>query len=60
MRALSRLITDESGATMTEYGIIAAALAIPCIAGVSAIINTVSAMLANTTAGMQGIGANPP
>lgn len=54
------LLRDESGATLVEYGIIAAALAVPFIAGASAIVSTISSALSGTTAGMQSIGANPP
>ncbi len=60
VRAFLRMLPDESGATMVEYGIIAAALAVPFIAGVTAVVTTISNALSNTTAGMQNIGANPP
>jgi len=43
---------DESGGAMVEYGIIAAALAIPAIIGLGAIIAAVSSILSQTMNGL--------
>ncbi len=57
---LRSMLTDESGAALAEYGIIAAALAVPFIVAATAIVGTASTTLSSTTNGMQAVGANPP
>ena len=57
---LRNMLVDESGATLAEYGMIAAGLAVPFIVAALAIMSTASGTLGSTTAGMQNIGVNPP
>lgn len=48
MRALAAFfLADESGATTTEYALIATGIAIAIAASLNAIINTFSGVLAN-------------
>lgn len=60
IRALRCMLADDGGATLAEYGIIAALLAVPLIVAATAIIGTAASTLSSTTSGMQTIGANPP
>jgi Flp pilus assembly pilin Flp len=57
---LERMMADDRGATMAEYGIIAAGLAVPFIAAALAIVTTAGTTLQSATSGMQSIGVNPP
>jgi Flp pilus assembly pilin Flp len=58
--AFGRMMGDESGAALAEYGMIAAGVAAPFIAVALAIDATAGNTLGATTAGMQTIGVNPP
>ena len=58
--SLRRLLLDESGATMAEYAIVAAGLAVPFIAAGAALVSTAGNTLSATTSGMQSTGVNPP
>ena len=58
--ALRAMLCDEHGATLAEYAMIAAGLAVPFIAAALAILSTASGTLGNTTGGMQTLGVNPP
>lgn len=58
--AVRAMLADETGTTMAEYGMIAAGIAVPFIAGALAIVNTAGTTLSATTAGMQAAGVNPP
>ena len=58
--ALRAMLSDESGTTMAEYGMIAAGIAVPFIIGALAIVSTAGTTLSSTTAGMQAVGTNPP
>lgn len=54
-----RFLADDDGSALTEYGILAAALAIPMLAGLAAIIAAVSTTLLTTGNGLTQIGTNP-
>lgn len=58
--ALRAMLVDESGATLAEYGMVAAGLAVPFIVAALAIVSAASGTLGSTTAGMQTVGVNPP
>jgi Flp pilus assembly pilin Flp len=58
--ALRRMMADENGAAIAEYGMIAAGVAVPFIAVALAISATAGNTLGATTAGMQTVGVNPP
>lgn len=58
--AFRRMLADEQGATLAEYGMVAAGLAVPFIVAALAIMGTASGTLSATTAGMQTVGVNPP
>lgn len=47
MRLIRRLLSDESGATAIEYGLIIALLSLAVVAGVGQVGNEVSDMFAN-------------
>lgn len=58
--ALRRMFVDDEGAALAEYGIVAAALALPFIAAALGIAATAGNTLTSTTNGMQIVGVNPP
>ena len=58
-RALLTFAADDDGSALTEYGILAAALAIPMLAGLAAIIAAASTTLLTTGNGLTQIGTNP-
>lgn len=58
--ALGRMLLDEEGTAVAEYGMIAAGIAVPFIVAAFAILNTAGSTLSTTTTGMQAIGTNPP
>lgn len=58
--AFRRMLAGEQGATLAEYGMVAAGLAVPFIVAALAIMGTASGTLSATTAGMQTVGVNPP
>ena len=58
-RELQRFLSDDDGRALTEYGILAAALAIPMLAGLAAIIAAASSTLLTTGNGLTQIGTNP-
>lgn len=58
--AFRRMLADDQGATLAEYGMVAAGLAVPFIVAALAIVATASGTLSATTAGMQTVGVNPP
>ena len=58
--AVCAMLRDERGATLAEYGMIAAGIAVPFICIALAILATASGTLGNTTTGLQALGANPP
>ena len=58
--AMRRLLLDDEGTALAEYGMIAAGLAVPFIAAALAIVATAGGTLGTTTAGMQTIAVNPP
>ena len=45
---MSRFLTDESGATAIEYGLIAAGIAVAIIAAVNAVGTSLNTTLTNT------------
>lgn len=60
MRALCALLRDDAGASLAEYGIIAAALALPMIAIAAVIVTTAGNQLSSTATHMQTLGQTPP
>lgn len=61
MRDLARqLYCDEDAATIAEYAIIAAALALPTLAAGVALLQTLYNLLTNTGTNLTNLGQNPP
>jgi Flp pilus assembly pilin Flp len=60
VRDFIALLRDDAGASLAEYGIIAAALALPMIAIAAVIVTTAGNQLASTTSHMQTLGQTPP
>ncbi len=60
MGTLIALLRDENGASLVEYAMVAALIALPMLALAVAIAATASAQLTTTTGGLQKIGTNPP
>ncbi|MDE2481744.1 MAG: Flp family type IVb pilin [bacterium] len=58
--ALRAMLCDDRGATLAEYGLVAAGIAVPFIIAALSILSTASVTLGSATGGMQSIGANPP
>ena len=56
---LWQFLADDDGSALSEYGILAAALAIPMIAGLAAIVAAASSTLLTTGHGLTQIGTNP-
>lgn len=51
---------DDDGASLVEYAMIAAAVALPLLALGAAIASTAAGQLTNTTGNLQKLGTNPP
>ena len=51
---VSKFMSDESGATAIEYGLIAALIAVVIISAVTTLGTTISAKFAAVTTGMTG------
>jgi Flp pilus assembly pilin Flp len=60
VRSLIALLRDDSGASLVEYAMIAAAVALPLLALGAAIASTAAGQLTNTTGNLQKLGTNPP
>jgi len=60
MRQFIALLRDESGASMVEYAVVAALIALPMLAIGAAIAATAATQLTTTTGGLQHMGTNPP
>ena len=60
VRFLVALLRDDTGASLAEYGIIAAGLALPMIAIAALIVTTAGNQLTSTTTHMQTLGNTPP
>ncbi|HET9394347.1 MAG TPA: hypothetical protein VFO29_12600 [Candidatus Rubrimentiphilum sp.] len=60
MRSLIALLRDETGASLTEYAIIAVGLAIPMFAIAALIATTGGSQLSSTSTNMQSLGQTPP
>ena len=61
MRELAqRLYRDENAATLVEYAIIAAALALPTLVVGIALLQTLYNLLTNTGTNLTNLGQNPP
>ena len=60
MHALRAFWLDETGASLVEYGMIAALIALPMLAIGAAIAATAATQLTTTTGGLQHLGTNPP
>ena len=58
-RELVQFLADDDGSALTEYGILAAALAVPMLAGLAAIIAAASTTLLTTGNGLTQIGTRP-
>jgi Flp pilus assembly pilin Flp len=56
---IRRFLRDEEGATLTEYGLLAAALAVPMIAAFGAIATVGGNTLQTTGTGLSSLGSNP-
>jgi Flp pilus assembly pilin Flp len=50
--AFARLVQDESGSDMMEYGLILSLIALSCIAGANGVANQVHNMINTVTNGM--------
>lgn len=60
MGTLRALWTDESGAAVVEYAIVAAGIALPLLGIGAAIAASAGAALSTTTGGLQQLGTTPP
>ena len=59
MRNFIALLRDDNGASLVEYAMIAAAVALPLLALGAAIATTAATQLTTTTSHMQQLGTNP-
>ena len=60
LHILGELISNEDGAAMVEYGIIAALIAAPSLLVLIAITNSCGTLLNNTGTGLTKIGTTNP
>lgn len=60
MRQFIALLRDDGGASLVEYAMIAAAVALPLLILGAAIASTASHQLTTTTGNLQNLGTNPP
>lgn len=60
MRHFIGLLCDDSGASIVEYAVVAALIALPMLAIGAAIAATAATQLTTTTGGLQHMGTNPP
>ncbi|GAC1656913.1 MAG: hypothetical protein NVS9B12_08780 [Vulcanimicrobiaceae bacterium] len=56
---LATFLADEEGGALAEYGIIAAALAIPMMAALGTVTAVTGATLQTTGNGLTAVGTNP-
>ena len=52
--ALLRFLDDESGATAIEYGLIAALVAVACIAGLNAVGSSIAGVFTKVSTTLDG------
>jgi len=60
MQQFLALLRDEDGASLVEYAMVAALIALPMLAIGAAIAATAATQLTTTTGGLQHMGTNPP
>jgi len=60
VRTFIALLRDDNGASLVEYAMIAAAVALPLLALGAAIAANASGQLTTTTGNLQKLGTNPP
>ncbi len=60
MNRLVRLLADDSGATLAEYALISAVLAVAMIGALTAIAAECAAQLSVTGGQMTSLGTTPP
>jgi Flp pilus assembly pilin Flp len=54
------LLRDESGSTLTEYGVLMFSLAFPCMAGLLLVENRTNLVLSSVLSGTTNLQLNPP
>jgi Flp pilus assembly pilin Flp len=60
VRTFIALLRDDNGASLVEYAMIAAAVALPLLALGAAIATHAAGQLTTTTGNLQKLGTNPP
>jgi Flp pilus assembly pilin Flp len=60
VRTFIALLRDDNGASLVEYAMIAAAVALPLLALGAAIATNAAGQLTTTTSNLQKLGTNPP
>lgn len=60
MRNFIALLRDDNGASLVEYAMIAAAVALPLLALGAAIAANAAGQLTTATGNLQRLGTNPP
>jgi len=60
VNAFVRLLGDDSGATLVEYAVVGATLAVAMIAALGAIVAQCGARLTSTSTNLTSLGVNPP
>ena len=60
MRNFIALLRDDGGASLVEYAMIAAAVALPLLMLGAAIATSAATQLTTTTNNLQKLGTNPP
>ena len=60
MKAIVRLLGDESGAVLAEYALVSAILSVAMVAALVAIAAQCATRLAGTSSGLTSLGSSPP
>ena len=60
LTSLKNFLRDDEGATMVEYGLMVALIAVVCIAAVTLMGQGISGMFDSATDGLNGTGAEAP
>lgn len=59
-RTFAAMMSDDAGAVLVEYAIVAAAIAIPILVAATAICTGAGTALSSTSGGIESLNQSPP
>lgn len=59
-RTFAAMMSDDAGAVLVEYAVVAAAIAIPLLVAATAICTGAGGALGSTSGGIQSVNQSPP